>query len=78
MTACQRLTTGEVWQATILDRDFVETFSKSHFHGKYTFLMICYKVEVANNKMKVSLFYRLFKIGRNIIIPHKNHKTILQ
>lgn len=37
--------------------------------------MICHKIGVAIQNIKIPPLCPLFKIGRNIIIPRKNHKN---
>lgn len=37
--------------------------------------MTCHKIGVAIQIIKIAPLYPLFKIGRNIIIPRKNHKN---
>lgn len=64
-------TNRELWQATILARDFMENFCKYHyFVSKWTFLMICHNNNVNIKRIKVPPLCPF----RNIFIPQNHEK----
>lgn len=64
-----KLATVELWQATIMARDVVGTFSKSHyFIGKLNFPMV--RPKELNIKMKIAPIYPHFQNRQKHFVPY--------